>query len=49
MRTILSASVLIAAGFVVAIVELLRFPKGTIWIVVAVTVAALAIIRSTTR
>jgi hypothetical protein len=48
-RTILSASVLIAAGFVVAIVELLRFPKGTIWIVVAVTVAALAIIRSTTR
>jgi hypothetical protein len=47
--TILAASVLIAAGFAVAVVEMLRLPKGTIWIVVAVAVAALAIIRASTR
>src|SRR5262249_32212166 len=47
--TILAASVLIAAGFAVAVVEMLRLPKGTIWIVVAVAVAALAGIRSATR
>jgi len=47
--TILAATVLIAAGFAVAVVEMLRLPKGTIWIVVAVAVAALAVIRSATR
>ena len=47
--TILAASVLIAAGFAVAVVEMLRLPKGTIWIVVAVAVAALTIIRAATR
>jgi hypothetical protein len=47
--TILAASILIAAGFAVAVVEMLRLPKGTIWIVVAVVVAALAVIRSATR
>jgi hypothetical protein len=47
--TILAASVLITAGFAVAVVEMLRLPKGTIWIVVAVAVAALAIIRAATR
>jgi len=43
--TILAASVLIAAGVAVAVAEMLRLPKGTIWIVVAAAVAALAIIR----
>ena len=47
--TILTAAVLIAAGFTVAVVEMLRLPKGTIWIVVAVAVAALAVIRAATR
>jgi hypothetical protein len=47
--TILAAAVLIAAGFTVAVVEMLRLPKGTIWIVVAVAVAALAVIRAATR
>jgi hypothetical protein len=47
--TILAASLLIAAGFAVALVEMLRLPKGTMWIVVAVAVAALAIIRAATR
>jgi len=43
--TILAAAVLIAAG----VVEMLRLPKGTIWIVVAVAVVALAVIRAATR
>ena len=47
--TILAAVVLITAGFTVAIVEMLHLPKGTIWIVVAVAVGALAIIRAATR
>jgi hypothetical protein len=47
--TILAAAVLVAAGFTVAVVEMLRLPKGTIWIVVAVAVAALAVIRAATR
>jgi cobalamin synthase len=47
--TILAAAVLIGAGFTVAAVEILRLPKGTIWIVVAVAVAALTIIRAATR
>jgi hypothetical protein len=47
--TILAAVVLIAAGFIVAVVEMLHLPKGTIWIVAAITVGALAIIRAATR
>jgi len=45
----LAAGVLIAAGFTVAVVEMLRLPKGTIWIVVAAAVVMLAIIRAATR
>ena len=47
--TILAASVVIAAGFAVAIVEMLRLPKGTIWVVVAIAVALLAIVRTAFR
>ena len=47
--TILAASVLIAAGFAVAIVEMLRLPKGTIWVVVAIAVVLLAIVRAAFR
>jgi hypothetical protein len=47
--SILSATVLIAAGFTVAVVEMLRLPKGAIWIVVALAVGALAVIRAATR
>jgi hypothetical protein len=47
--TILAASVVIAAGFSIAAVELLHLPKGTIWLVVAAAAAALAVIRATTR
>jgi len=47
--TILAASVVIAAGFAVAIVEMLRLPKGTIWVVAAIAVGLLAIVRAAFR
>jgi hypothetical protein len=47
--TVLSAGVVIAAGFTVALAEMLRLPKGTIWLVVAAAVAILAVIRAATR
>jgi hypothetical protein len=47
--TVLSASVVIAAGFAVAVVEMLRLPKGAIWVVVAAAVGILAVIRAATR
>ena len=47
--TVLAACVVVAAGFAVAVVEMLRMPKGTIWLVVAAAVAILAVIRVATR
>ncbi len=47
--TVLSAAVVIAAGFTVAVVEMLRLPNGTIWLVVAAAVAILAVNRAATR
>ena len=47
--SILAASVVIATGFAIAVVEMLRLPKGTIWVVVVAAVAILAVIRATTR
>jgi hypothetical protein len=41
--------VVIAAGFAVAVVEMLRLPKGAIWVVVAAAVGILAVIRAATR
>src|SRR5438094_6073934 len=46
---ILAGGVVIAAGFAVGIVELMHFPKGTIWIVVAAAAAIVAAIRAATR
>ena len=46
---ILSGGVVIAAGFAVGVVELLGFPKGTIWLVVAAAVALVTAIRAATR
>ena len=43
---ILAGAVVVAAGFAVALVEVFRFPKGSIWIVVGVTVVVVGIIRS---
>ena len=45
----LAGAVVIAAGFAVALVEVFRFPKGSIWVVVGVTVIVVAAIRSFTK
>jgi hypothetical protein len=41
----LAAAVLVAAGFAVAVVEMLRLPKGSVWGVVAVALILLVLIR----
>jgi hypothetical protein len=47
--SILAATVVIAAGFAVAAVELLGLQKGAIWTVVAAAVVTLAVVRAATR
>ena len=42
--TIAAGGVVIAAGFAIALVEV-RFPKGSVWIVVAVAALLLFIVR----
>ncbi len=46
---ILSAIVIVLAGFAVALVEEYHFPKGSVWVVVAIAVALIALIRLATR
>jgi hypothetical protein len=46
---VLAGGVVVAAGFAVGVVELLGFPKGTIWLVVAAAVALVVAIRAATR
>jgi len=46
---VLAGAVVIAGGVGVAVVEWLGFPKGSVWIVVAVTVAFVVVIRGVTR
>ena len=46
---ILAGGVVIAAGFGVALVEAFRFPRGTVWIVVAAAILLVAAIRRITR
>lgn len=36
---VLAGGVVIAAGVAIGLVELFRLPKGSVWVVVAVTVA----------
>jgi hypothetical protein len=43
--TIAAGSVVIAAGFAVAFVELLRFPKGSVWVVVGAAALLLFLVR----
>jgi hypothetical protein len=45
---VLSAIVIVLAGFGVAIVEAMRFPRGSIWIVVAVAALVVLVIRAVT-
>lgn len=46
---LLAGGVVIAAGFAVALVEAFRFPRGSVWVVVAVAVLLVAAIRAITR
>ena len=41
----LSGAVVILAGFGIAIVEALKFPKASIWVLVGLTIAIVALIR----
>jgi len=43
--TIAAGAVVIAAGFTVALVELLRFPKGSVWVVVGAAALLLFLVR----
>ena len=45
---VLAGAVIVAAGFAVAIVEALRLPKGSIWVVVGSAAAVVALIRAWT-
>ena len=36
---VVAGGVVVAAGVAIGLVELFHFPKGTVWVVVAVTVA----------
>lgn len=45
MGAVLCGAVVILAGFGVAIIEVLRFPKGSIWGLVGATVVLIAMIR----
>jgi len=47
--TIAAGGVVIAAGFAIALVGLLRFPKGSVWIVVAVASLLLVVLRAVGR
>ena len=46
---VLAGGVVILAGFTIAIVEALHFPKGSIWVVVGAAVVLVGAIRVFTR
>jgi hypothetical protein len=46
---VLAGVVVILGGFAIALVEALKWPKGSIWVVVGATVVLVAAIRWVTR
>jgi hypothetical protein len=42
---IAAGAVIIGAGFAIALVELLRLPKGSVWVVVAAAALLLVLLR----
>jgi hypothetical protein len=46
---VLAGAVVVAAGVAIGLVELFRFPKGSVWVVVAVTIALIVAIMKLTR
>ena len=47
--SVLAGGVVVAAGLAVGVVEALRLPKGSIWVVVGVAVALIVAIRARPR
>ena len=47
--TVVAGAVVVVAGFGIAVVEALKFPKGSIWLVVVATLLLLLVIRRATR
>ncbi|MGH7391981.1 MAG: hypothetical protein ACREM3_21360 [Candidatus Rokuibacteriota bacterium] len=45
---VLAGAVVIAGGLGIGVVELLRLPQGTVWIVVVATIGLVALIRTLT-
>lgn len=45
---VISGAVIVLGGFVVAVVEAMHMPRGSIWVVVAVTALVVAGIRALT-
>jgi hypothetical protein len=46
---VLAAAVIVLGGFGIALVEVYRLPKGTVWLVVGLTVLLVTAIRLATR
>ena len=46
---VLSGAVIIVAGFAVGLGEMLRLPKGSVWVTVGITVLIVGVIRAVTR
>jgi uncharacterized membrane protein len=47
--TLLAGGVILVAGLGVAVVEALKLPKGSIWLVVAAALVLVLVIRRVTR
>jgi hypothetical protein len=47
--SVLAGGVVVAAGFGIAMVEALKLPKGSIWVVVAAALLLVLFIRRVTR
>ena len=47
--TIAAGGIVVAAGFAIALVELLRYPKGSVWVVVGVAALLLFVLRVVAR
>jgi hypothetical protein len=46
---VVAGLVIVAAGFGVGLIEYLRLPKGSIWVLVLAAVAIAALVRALTR
>ena len=47
--TIVAGGIVVAAGFAIALVELLGYPKGSVWVVVGAAALLLFVLRVVAR